>query len=166
MRPWRCSSSLNTRSAGPPSWTPGSCRGAMAPEQPEDWPGENWPAHTGEKVLTQRVECSQRRRQNEVERAPGGWWSQGFSAGDQINTTHIIGFLMFLRLPYLSRPKMLELREIAALTACRELQKETNVHDSPCLSNRAAIHRAESCRKGTKEEKNMQGGGGGVFNRG
>lgn len=55
---------------------------------------------------------------------------------------------------------MLELREIAALTACRELQKETSVHDSPCLSNRAAIHRAESCRKGTKEERNTQGGRG------
>lgn len=54
---------------------------------------------------------------------------------------------------------MLELREIAAFTACRELQRETSVHDRPRLSNRAAIHRAESCSPVTKEERNMRGGG-------
>lgn len=34
-----------------------------------------------------------------------------------------------------------------------------SVHDSPCLSNRAAIRRAESCSPVTKEERNTRGGG-------
>lgn len=83
-----------------------------------------------------------------VERA-GGWCSGGFSVGNQTNTPHIIGFLVFLRLPCRSGRKTWT-QGICALPACRELQalqKETSAHDSSCLSNRAAIHRAKSFRK-------------------